>query len=232
MFAVAIERGPKRRTFAQAQAWMGWLRAGKDEHLALQQLLATSPRYALVAARAGVSFPIPTSLADFTIVDRVTGSAVTDFGAPGVLNAFDTQPWQEEEIDRCARLLQACWATFDEALQAFPASLQEVKPERGRSPLAMRLHLVETDLMHLSAFGPAVRPVDRHRLVEQEAGVREQLLLRLRALVPGEPHTLHRRYGFDWTPRFALRRSAWHALDHAWELQDRLGQNPFPRSSP
>jgi hypothetical protein len=31
-----------------------------------------------------------------------------------------------------------------------------------------------------------------------------------------------RRYGFAWTPRFAVRRSAWHALDHAWELQERL----------
>ena len=56
--------------------------------------------------------------------------------------------------------------------------------------------------------------------------------MRLRAIAPGELHTPHRRYGFEWTPRFALRRSAWHALDHAWELQDRLGQNPFSSSSP
>ena len=232
MFEVAIERGPKRRTFAQVQEWMGWLRSGKDEHTALHELLATSSRYALVAARAGVSFPLPTSPDDFTVVERVTGSAVTDYGAPGVLSAWDTQPWQAEEIERCARLLQACWATFDEALQLFPISLQEVKPQRGRSPLAIRLHLVETDLMHLSAFGPPARPADQHRLAEQEAGVREQLLVRLRAISPGEPHTPHRRYGFDWTPRFALRRSAWHVLDHAWELQARLGQNPFPGSSP
>jgi hypothetical protein len=25
-----------------------------------------------------------------------------------------------------------------------------------------------------------------------------------------------------WTPRYFLRRSAWHALDHAWEIEDRL----------
>jgi hypothetical protein len=30
------------------------------------------------------------------------------------------------------------------------------------------------------------------------------------------------RYGFDWTPRFAIHRSAWHAIDHAWELEDRV----------
>jgi hypothetical protein len=25
------------------------------------------------------------------------------------------------------------------------------------------------------------------------------------------------------TPRFAVRRVAWHALDHAWEIEDRRG---------
>jgi len=174
MFAVAIERGPKRRTFAQVQDWIGWLRAEKEEQAALKELVASSARYGLVVAQAGMSFSLPTSIADFTVVDRVTGTAVTDYGAPGVLSAFDTQPWQEEEIERCVKLLQACWATFDEVLQAIPASLQDVKPQRGRSPLAMRLHLVETDLMHLTAFGPAARPVDRHRLAEQETGVRER----------------------------------------------------------
>jgi hypothetical protein len=24
-----------------------------------------------------------------------------------------------------------------------------------------------------------------------------------------------------WTPRYAAQRIAWHALDHAWEIEDR-----------
>ena len=24
-----------------------------------------------------------------------------------------------------------------------------------------------------------------------------------------------------WEPRYAVRRSAWHSLDHAWEIEDR-----------
>ena len=27
--------------------------------------------------------------------------------------------------------------------------------------------------------------------------------------------------GRRWTPRYAARRIAWHALDHAWEIEDR-----------
>jgi hypothetical protein len=28
-------------------------------------------------------------------------------------------------------------------------------------------------------------------------------------------------YPKGWPPRYALRRIAWHVLDHAWEMQDR-----------
>jgi hypothetical protein len=24
-----------------------------------------------------------------------------------------------------------------------------------------------------------------------------------------------------WSPRYAVRRTAWHPLDHAWEIEDR-----------
>ena len=27
--------------------------------------------------------------------------------------------------------------------------------------------------------------------------------------------------GRTWTARYAARRIAWHALDHAWEMEDR-----------
>lgn len=31
------------------------------------------------------------------------------------------------------------------------------------------------------------------------------------------------RGGQRWSSPFAIRRAAWHALDHAWEIEDRLG---------
>ncbi|HVL53102.1 MAG TPA: hypothetical protein VM344_02465 [Vitreimonas sp.] len=30
-----------------------------------------------------------------------------------------------------------------------------------------------------------------------------------------------RRTGPSWAPRYFVRWSAWHALDHAWEIEDR-----------
>jgi hypothetical protein len=54
--------------------------------------------------------------------------------------------------------------------------------------------------------------------------VREQIIAALRAVPRDESIAPRRKSGFSWTPRFATRRSAWHALDHAWELQGRLGK--------
>ncbi len=222
--AVALEVGPKQRVFAQALDWIGWCRAGKDEVTVLHQLVIAGPRYAPVAARAGLSFAIPPSFETFEVVERVPGTATTDFGAPAVPLPSDSKPLAGADIERFIGLLTACWSTFDDVLLSISADLRAKKPERGRSPDAMRLHLLQTDRMHLSAFGPAFRQPDPAHVAEQEAAVREQIIAALRAVPRGENIAPRRRYGFSWTPRFAVRRSAWHALDHAWELQGRLGK--------
>lgn len=46
-------------------------------------LAAAAPRYAVVAAQAGVPFPAGAGAA-FDVVERLPGSATTDFGAPVV----------------------------------------------------------------------------------------------------------------------------------------------------
>ena len=53
------------------------------------------------------------------------------------------------------------------------------------------------------------RPVERCRAA---------MLERLREPSDGSPVA-----GKKWPPRYAARRIAWHALDHAWEIEDRTG---------
>jgi hypothetical protein len=52
------------------------------------------------------------------------------------------------------------------------------------------------------------------------AEMREAFLRRLEAHARGEPIENKRRTP-PWTVRYCVRRSAWHALDHAWEIEDR-----------
>jgi hypothetical protein len=69
------------------------------------------------------------------------------------------------------------------------------------------------------------------RSAETEAGAPEALpadVPRSARVVPGfDPGDLHvvgRLPGTGaWPVRYAVRRFAWHVLDHAWEIEDRSG---------
>jgi hypothetical protein len=41
------------------------------------------------------------------------------------------------------------------------------------------------------------------------------------ARVHGRPLAEPNKVRKPWTPRYFVRRAAWHALDHAWEIEDR-----------
>ena len=75
-----MESGQKR-VFACAVDWPGWCRAGRDESQALAALAASASRYALVAKQAGLKFS-SSGDSDFEVIQRVQGSASTDFGVP------------------------------------------------------------------------------------------------------------------------------------------------------
>ena len=218
---IALEIGPQRKVFAWAPRWAGWCRSAKDEPSALAALVTYAPRYARVAEKARLRFRPPDSIRAFEVVERVKGSAVTDFGAPAALSRFDTSGWDRRMRDRLARLLQASWDVFDAALAGVPLRLRSVKPRVGRAPAELRFHVLETDVMHLSAFGPAFRKPSREKVAEGERVTRQRIVDAVKALPVNQVAIPARRYGFDWTPGFAIRRSAWHALDHAWELEDR-----------
>src|ERR671924_446832 len=68
----------RRRGFAWVHAWPGWCRAGKTEELAIEALGAYVPRYAAVAADAGLELPVGAGDV-FEVIERVPGSATTDF---------------------------------------------------------------------------------------------------------------------------------------------------------
>jgi hypothetical protein len=220
---VGLEIGPRRKVVAQVIGWPGWCRIARNEEAAIQALIAIGPRFATVARAAGLPVDPPGDASGFNLVERIAGSSTSDFGAPSRLLASDLAPIEWADRDRWAALLAASWAAFDAALARVPARERGIKPSTGRAPNAMRHHVVDTDVMHRSAFGPAYRevPSDDASVVAAERDVRASLLAAFVAIPPGAVPEPRRRYGFPWTPRFAVRRAAWHALDHAWELEDR-----------
>ena len=69
----------------------------------------------------------------------------------------------------------------------------------------------------LAARAPKAGSDVRSAMLETRSVVLDALS---RAVTEGLPEK-GPRGGALWTPRYFVRRTAWHALDHAWEIEDR-----------
>jgi hypothetical protein len=212
---VVIEAG-KKRTFAAALAWPGWCRAGHDEDEALAALLTSAPRYAAVLGTTVKGFRPPASTAELVVVERLQGNATTDFGAPGAVAADDDRSLSREDVARLSAILLACWAAFDRAATAAEGTVLATGPRGGGRDLTkIRAHLAESDAAYLAALGGKAGRGATHE------EVRERFVEGLGARARGDLPDVGPRGGKRWPAGFAARRAAWHALDHAWEIEDR-----------
>jgi hypothetical protein len=208
--AVGIEAGDKK-VFASALEWPGWSRSGKTVAAALEALLAYAARYAPVAERAGMPFP---ASFEAGAAEESRGGSGTDFGVPSALGyAADARPVDAPEAARLASIVEAAWATFDAVAAGAPAELRKGPRGGGRDRDKMVGHVNEADWYYAKEIGVRM-PAPASR-ADTEA-LREAMLDVLRRPSDGTPLADRK-----WTQRYAARRIAWHALDHAWEMEDR-----------
>jgi hypothetical protein len=219
---VMMEVG-RKRTFASALAWPGWCRSGRDEQSALKVLADYGLRYARVVHNTGIDFQIPADSSGFTVVERLEGNANTDFGAPAVIADAERVPIDQVEYVRLIELLKACWKIFDTAVQrAEGKELRKGPRGGGREPEKILLHVIGADQEYLRRLAwkqkndNAINPEDELRQT------REAILNALDVAVKGGLPEQGPRGGAIWPPRYFIRRTAWHVLDHAWEIEDRI----------
>jgi hypothetical protein len=220
---VYLEIG-KQRTFASSFEWPGWSRAGKGVEAALEALVEAGPRYRKTVGKAAQGFVVPTSARDLRVTERVEGNATTDFGAPGLPAKADDKPLAEAELRRRLRLLEACWKAFDRAAtKAVGKELRKGPRGGGRELDAIVEHVLDADGAYLSGLGGAFRPDRGAPLDERRAGLRsafvEAVTLRARGDEPPKPPVRAKM----WPIAYGIRRSAWHAIDHVFEIEDRSG---------
>jgi hypothetical protein len=216
---VTIEHTPKK-TFASAADWPGWSRSGKSEALALEALVAYARRYAPIAGAEHRRFAANPSVEDLEIVERHEGSAGTEFGVPSRPTEHDARPTDAEEAARLAGLVEAAWALFDRTAAGAPEELRKGPRGGGRNTSKVVSHVMESDRGYANEIGVKVRPFapdDRAAI----RAMRQAVLEVLRAARDGTPLA-----GRRWPARYAAHRIAWHALDHAWEIEDRSGPAP------
>jgi hypothetical protein len=209
---VVLEVGAKR-VFATAVDWPGWSRSGRTEETAVEALLSYADRYAPVVASAGLRLPAAPAV---SVVERVKGDATTDFGAPAVPCRADFRPVGATDARRIASLVTAAWDTLDDVAAASPAELRKGPRGGGRDRDKMLAHVASAEAAYARKVGLRLRepaPGDRTAWLAN----RDELLAVLSSASDGERLVEPK----GWPLRYAAQRIAWHALDHAWEMQDR-----------
>lgn len=217
---VYLEEGAKR-TFAAALDWPGWCRQGANETEALVALLAYGPKYAAILTGTGLGFVAAKDLTQLVVVERLPGTATTDFGAISVAPAADRdRSCDAANLKRFEKILGAGWHAFDEAVKSACGKTLATGPRGGGRPLeAIVKHVIGADEGHIGAVGWKAPRASKPS--EQLATTREAILAALKASATGQIAARGPRGGARWTARYFVRRVAWHVVAHAWEIERR-----------
>jgi hypothetical protein len=204
-----------KKWVAVAVDWPGLERGATSEAKALDKLSTYLPRYLPVAKRArlGKEFAAQTSL---DVVERYTGTGSTDFwGISFAPSSLDRLPYDEKEFARSVRLLRAAWAEFDEAASTVSAELRLGPRGGGRQRDQIVDHVLNVEGQDFHARVGVTSELSELLPAEGRAKHRDRFVTAMRDwYAEGKPLG-------KWTVPYLLRHTAFHALDHAWEMQDR-----------
>lgn len=165
-------------------------------------------------------------------VQHYEGDATTDFGAPGAVPAYDARPIDAAECERLQALLKGCWHAFDAAVEIGTGKELRKGPRGGGRELeGIVEHVVGADASYLARIGRKYKVSADEGAAEEVGAIRQAIVDGLAAGARGELPERGPRGGVRWSPRYFVRRVAWHVLDHAWEIEDRIRRvddaNPF-----
>ena len=217
---VVLEVAPKR-SFASALDWPGWSRGGRNEDEALDALLDYAPALCDGRKRAKIAFTPPATTRGSTWSSDRGRRRNGVRRARASRRASEDEPLSAADLRRLLAFLQAAWT----------ASTGQPGRRRGRADegsARRRARAAEDHRARAGGRGRLSRPAritssrGRGRERRQTDGPAAPRLCRgAHRVATGQPLANPRNTRKPWTPRYAVRRSAWHVLDHAWEIEDR-----------
>ena len=212
-----IERGTHgKRAVAFALDWPGWSRGARSPELALATLEAYRSRYRPVAGLAGMAEEFDRSGPLEVVEDRV-GTGSTDFwGISFTPCSFEQEPMDAAELERKLGLLRAAWGFFDAVGARVSPEMRKGPRGGGRDRDRILRHTIRTESEDMARKVGLSIP-EEGALGDALPGYRDAYVAAMRAYQRGE---IKGRM-FSWTLPFLVRHSAFHTLDHAWEMEDK-----------
>ena len=212
-----VERGPKgKKAVAFAVDWPGWSRGAKTPELALDLLESYRERYRPVAFAARMADEFDTAGPLDVVEDRV-GPGSTDFwGISFAPCGLEVEPMDGTELDRKIELLRACWGFFDAVAARVSAEMRRGPRGGGRDRDRIIRHTIRTEseefAKRIGLRIPQCGALTPNGLRDH----REAYVATMRAYNAGEGKRMR-----TWNLPFLIRHSAYHTMDHAWEMEDK-----------
>ena len=212
-----IERGPKgKRAVAFAVDWPGWSRGAKTADQALAALEAYRQRYRPIAVRAGLAEEFDAS-GPIEVVEDHVGTGSTDFwGISFAPSSLEQGPMSDAELERKLAALRACWDHFDAVGERVSAEMRQGPRGGGRSRDRIIRHTVRTESEEFAKRVGLRIPEEGALTPAGLRAHRDSYLAAMRAYNRGEGKPMR-----SWTLAFLVRHSAFHVMDHAWEMEDK-----------
>ena len=213
-----VERGPKnKRSVAFSLDWPGWSRGAKTAELALESLEAYRERYRPIAILAGMSEEFESAGRLKVVEDRV-GTGSTDFwGISFSPSTRERRRLREAELERAITLLQACWKFFDRVAARVSPEMRKGPRGGGRDRDRIIRHTIRVES---EDFAKQVGLRIEEEAALTPAGLRRHRKAYVAAMRAYNAGEVERRMR-SWTLPFLIRHSAFHTLDHAWEMEDK-----------
>jgi hypothetical protein len=216
---VTLEIGPKgKQVVAVAPDWPGLERGAKTGEAAIERLLSYVPRYATVANLAGMEAafaPDPAGITGVDVVEQYPGTGSTDFwGISFAFSSIDQQPMSDEALERELTLMRACWTFFDDVRARVSAEMQRGPRGGGRDRDTIVRHTFGAELDWTKGLGVPTT-FDAMLTGEGLSAHRDAYCNAIRAL-----HA-QGQMARTWPLRYLIRHTAYHTLNHAWEMEDK-----------
>ncbi|HLI09552.1 MAG TPA: hypothetical protein VKV40_23520 [Ktedonobacteraceae bacterium] len=212
---VTLEIGPRgKKVVAVAPDWPGLERGAKTGEAAIERLQSYLPRYTQVAKLAGMDVEFA-AITTVDVVEHYAGTGSTDFwGISFAFSSIDRQDISSAELERELTLMQACWAFFDDVRLRVSAQMRKGSRGGGRDRDQIVRHTIRAEQEWAKKVGIPT-PQGAMLIDEGLQAHREAYCNAIRAL------HVRGKLARTWPLRYLIRHTAYHTLDHAWEMEDK-----------
>jgi hypothetical protein len=151
------------------------------------------------------------------VEDRVGPGSVDFWGISFSPSSTEQGPMGEAEFERAITLLRACWTFFDGVAARVSPEMRKGPRGGGRDRDRIIRHTIRTESEDFAKQVGLRIPEEAALTPDGLRQHRSTYVEAMRAYNAGEVQRRMR----SWTLPFLIRHSAFHTLDHAWEMEDK-----------